>query len=120
MHTHTKTWTISTALLLLACGPKPSEPEPATSAPTPVQEQPANHEHAAPTPIALELPAVPAGAKVAFVEPIEGATITGALENGKVAVPVKMGAEGIVVKPAGPVEAGSGHPGRLRVGGILG
>ncbi|HKU38183.1 MAG TPA: DUF4399 domain-containing protein [Polyangiales bacterium] len=96
------------AVVLTACSQKPAEPptEPAPApAAAPVQTTPA----AAPTPPVLELPAIPEGAKVMFIEPTDGAKLTGPLENGKIAVNVKMGAEGITVKPAGAVEAGSGH-----------
>jgi hypothetical protein len=60
-----------------------------------------------------------------FLEPTDGAKIEGPLENGKVRVAVKMGAEGIAIKPAGPVEAGSGHhhilvdSGALAAGGVV-
>ncbi|MET0385793.1 MAG: DUF4399 domain-containing protein, partial [Polyangiales bacterium] len=60
-------------------------------------------------PPSLELPAIPAGASVSFLEPADGATVRGPAENGKVSVPVKLGAENIAVKPAGQIEAGSGH-----------
>jgi hypothetical protein len=92
-------------LMLAACGEKPSEPAAAPAEPA-----------AAPTPTAapaappsVELPAIPDGAKVTFIEPTDGAKIEGPLENGKVSVALKMGAEGITVKPAGQIEAGSGH-----------
>ena len=106
---HTKalsTYLASSALIaLFACGEKPAEP----AAPAAPPAAPA----AAPTPAApppsIALPAIPAGAKVWFVEPADGAKVTGPLEAGKVSVPVKMGAEGIAVKPAVEVEAGSGH-----------
>jgi hypothetical protein len=96
------------SLALFACGEKPSEQaappaEPATAAPP---AAPA----AAPTPPpSTELPPIPDGAKVSFTEPVNGAKIQGPLEDGKVAVAVKMNAEGITVKPAGQLEAGSGH-----------
>jgi hypothetical protein len=111
--------------LLLACN-KPaaepaatteSEPAPAApAAPTPVAPVPAepspaahaDHPAAEAGPVG-PLPAIPAGAKVMFVTPHDGDKIAGPLENGKVAVKVKMGAENIAIKPAGPVEAGSGH-----------
>jgi Domain of unknown function (DUF4399) len=98
------------AVALSACGPKPSEPpaEPAAPAAEPAPAAPA----AAPAPAAppsVELPAIPEGAKISFIEPLDGAKVTGPLENGKVTVAVKMGAEGILVKPAGQIEAGSGH-----------
>jgi hypothetical protein len=98
-----------TAVVLASCGQKPAEPPPepvAPVAPAPAPAAPA----AEPTPPpVIALPAIPEGAKVSFTEPADGAKIQGALEDGKIAVNVKMGAEGIVVKPAGAVEAGSGH-----------
>lgn len=63
----------------------------------------------APSEAAGGLPAIPEGAKIQFVEPTDGATVEGPLADGAVQVSVKMGAEGIAVKPAGMVEAGSGH-----------
>jgi hypothetical protein len=96
------------ALALIACGPKSEQAEAPPAAP--VAEPSAAHaDHAAAAAVAMELPAVPAGAKVAFIAPLDGAVIEGPLENGKIAVAVKMTAEGIATKPAGPVEAGSGH-----------
>ncbi len=95
-----------------ACGNKASEPAPsAQPAATPAVPSPAAAAPATPAPAAplAALPAVPAGAKVSFVEPKDGEKVEGPLENGKVFVPVKMAAEGIAVKPAGPVDAGSGH-----------
>ena len=92
------------AVAVLASCQKPAEP-----AATPAVEPPPAAPAAAPTPPVIELPAIPEGAKVMFTEPADGAKLQGALENGKIAVNVKMGAEGIAVKPAGAVEAGSGH-----------
>jgi hypothetical protein len=51
----------------------------------------------------------PAGAKVFFVSPSDGAEVKGALTDGKVKVPVKMGVANIVVQPAGEVVKGTGH-----------
>ncbi|HCH63134.1 MAG TPA: rod shape-determining protein RodA [Deltaproteobacteria bacterium] len=45
---------------------------------------------------------VPEGAKVMFVAPADGATIQGPVK-------VKMGIEGMTVKPAGTMEANTGH-----------
>jgi hypothetical protein len=98
------------ALALSACNEKSEPaPEPGSAAPAPAAAPAAPAAAPAQPPPAAELPAVPAGAKVMFLEPVDGAKIEGPLENGKVAVHVKMGAEGIVIKPAGAVEAGSGH-----------
>jgi len=101
--------------LMVGCGGQaaPAEPVPAPEAP-PAAEAPAaaaEHVHPAPAPEAppVEQPAVPAGARVFFVAPKDGETVTGALENGKVSVSVKMGAENITVQPAGEVVAGTGH-----------
>jgi hypothetical protein len=46
---------------------------------------------------------------VSFVDLKDGAKIEGPLAEGKVKVLVKMNAENITVKPAGQIEAGSGH-----------
>ena len=104
---------IACALTLLACRQQseaPAEPAPpAAPAPAPAAPAAAHDQHDPAAAAAVELPPVPAGARVFFTAPIDGMKIVGPLENGKVAVPIKMGAEGIVIKPAGPVEAGSGH-----------
>jgi len=109
---HTKTLRLSFAasslVLTLACGEKPSEPAPAPSEPA-APAAPAAPS-AAPTPgQGFELPAIPAGAKVSFVDLKDGATIEGPATDGKIKVLVKMAAENILVKPAGQIEAGSGH-----------
>jgi hypothetical protein len=98
-------------LLLLACGEKPSEPAPAPAEPAPPAAPAEPSAPAAPAtpPPSFELPAVPAGAKVSFVDLKDGAKIEGPLIEGKVKVLVKMNAENITVKPAGQIEAGSGH-----------
>jgi hypothetical protein len=96
------------SLVLLACGDKPSDSAPAAE-PAPAPPAAPAAPAAAPTPPSAELPPIPDGAKVSFTEPVNGAKIQGPLADGKVAVPVKMSAEGITVKPAGQLEAGSGH-----------
>lgn len=103
----------SALLLAVACGEKhedsvaPATPaaEPAPSAPAPSTAPAAPAANAPST----ALPAIPEGAKVYFVEPQADAKIQGPLVDGKVSVPVKMGADNITVKPAGQIEAGSGH-----------
>lgn len=101
--------------VLFACGRKNTDaPAPAAEpAPSAANEPAAAREpSAAPSPASapsVALPAIPEGAKVFFVEPSDGAKIQGALVDGKVSVPVKMGAEKIEVKPAGQIEAGTGH-----------
>ncbi len=45
---------------------------------------------------------VPEGAKVFFVEPKDGATVTSPVK-------IQMGVEGMEVKPAGKIQDGSGH-----------
>jgi hypothetical protein len=108
MHTPTRRLSLaaSSLVLLLACGEKPSEPAPAPAEPA-APAAPAAPPPAAPP--SVELPAVPEGAKVFFVEPKDGAKIEGPLTDGKVKVMVKMGAEKIEVKAAGQIEPGSGH-----------
>jgi hypothetical protein len=76
------------------------------------QEEAEGDEHAAhaeDVPVPADMPAVPAGAKISFVAPDAGATIEGRAEEGTVEVALKMGADGIAVKPAGEIEVGSGH-----------
>jgi hypothetical protein len=49
-----------------------------------------------------DMMAIPEGAKVMFIAPAEGATVTSPVK-------VKMGVEGMTVKPAGTTEANTGH-----------
>jgi hypothetical protein len=102
----TKTLLAASSLtLLLACGEKPSEPTP-----VPTEPQAPAAPAAAQTPgQGFELPAIPAGAKVSFVDLKDGSSVEGPVIDGKVKVLVKMAAENILVKPAGQIEAGSGH-----------
>jgi hypothetical protein len=106
-------WLLALALGIGCGGQAPAEPAPPAPEAPPAAAAPGADEHVHPTPSAaappLELPAVPAGARVLFVAPKDGEKIVGPLENGKVTVALKMGAEGITVQPAGPVAAGSGH-----------
>lgn len=105
--------TLALCLLFVACNKPADAPAAATEnePAAPAAAAPAaDHEHPAAEPsAALPLPAVPAGAKVMFTSPHDGDKVEGPLENGKVAIKVQMGAEGIVIKPAGTVETGSGH-----------
>ncbi|MET0384472.1 MAG: DUF4399 domain-containing protein [Polyangiales bacterium] len=109
--------TLLTMLVVLACGEKHEESTAAPTEPTPSKpnEPGTPSPSAAPaTPPAAHapstaLPAIPEGARVFFVELEDGAKIQGPLVDGKVAVPVKLGAENIAVKPAGQIESGSGH-----------
>lgn len=103
---------LAAVLLVAACGEKPTDAaavEQAAPAAQAVAPEHADHAPAAAAAPVSELPPVPQFAKVSFVSPVDGATIEGPLENGKIAVPVKMGVEGIALEPAGPVVAGSGH-----------
>lgn len=108
MHSRFNVVILSTCLM--ACGHAPSDsvaaadPPPAPAAPAPEVKAPAPAE-----PAVAALPEVPVGAKVFFVSPADAATLTGPLENGKISINVEMGATGITIKPAGAVEAGSGH-----------
>ncbi len=104
---------VSSLVLWAGCGQEQAAPAP-EPAPSPVAPA-ATHDHAAHDHAAAEgapvvaLPKLAPGAKVFFVEPADGATVTGPLENGAIKVTVKMGAEGVAIKPAGPLEDGSGH-----------
>lgn len=51
----------------------------------------------------------PPGAKVFFVSPADGASLSGPLVGGKLKFPVKMGVESIIVRPAGEIVKGTGH-----------
>ncbi len=80
------------------------------------EEQPAGTaaplEQAMPAPtIQPAPPAVtpPAGAKVFFIEPVDGAEVKGPLVDGKVAVTIKMGVENVAVQAAGKQIPGTGH-----------
>lgn len=104
-------------IVLNACGDKKQEPAapPAAESPAPTppsapaEPSAARAPSAATPPPSVALPAIPEGARVFFVDPPDGARIQGPLVDGKISVPVKMGAEKIEVKPAGQIEAGSGH-----------
>jgi len=108
IQTHRVVLFVALALCMTACGDKPAEPAAPPEVP-PAADIHSEHEHAAATAEAPALPTLAPNAKVFFTEPVEGATITGPLENGTVAVNVKMGAENVAIKPAGALEAGSGH-----------
>jgi Domain of unknown function (DUF4399) len=92
-------------LALIACAEKPADPVAAPAEPAPtVPAAPAVAENPS-----TALPAIPEGAAVSFIEPADGAKVEGPAVDGKVSVPVKMGATNLTVKPAGQIEAGSGH-----------
>ena len=84
-------------LLVAACDSEPAPmPAPPTPPPAPVHE-----EHPAP-PAAAPMEAAPEGATVSFASPADGATVSSPLK-------VSFAVEGIEVKPAGELAAGSGH-----------
>ena len=93
-------------LVLVACGGEPTPapvppPTPAPAAP-PAADPHANMpgmDHGA---AAAEFAPAPAGAKVAFVELAEGAAVKSPLK-------VRFSVEGMTVKPAGELAAGTGH-----------
>ena len=117
MHARIETRAVAViiAMLALGCGDKAAEPAPAPAPAAPAADPHAGHDHdhahdhAAAAPAEVPLPELAPNARVFFVEPAEGATITGPLENGAISVKVKMGAENVAIKPAGALEAGSGH-----------
>jgi hypothetical protein len=102
---------LAVVMLGSACGDKAAEPVPAAPAPAaPAADPHAGHDHAAMAaaePVAM--PELAPNARVFFVAPADGATITGPLENGAIGIKVQMGAENVAIKPAGAIEAGSGH-----------
>lgn len=91
---------------LAACNSEPTQ----SSKPAAPKVEHADHA-AQPAPGAASLKPVmaPPGAKVLFVEPQNGATVRGPLVDGKVVVHVRMGVEGIEVRPAGEQVDGTGH-----------
>jgi hypothetical protein len=94
--------------LSLACNSSEKDSSAGASpAPSTVAPAPDHADHAAQP--AAQPPTAPAGAKVFFVEPKDGAEVTGPVADGKVTVHVKMGAEGITVQPAGEQVQGTGH-----------
>lgn len=93
-------------LAVIACAEKPAEPTPAPAEPAP--SVPVAAPAAAENP-STALPAIPEGASVSFIAPADGAKVEGAAVDGKVGVAVKMGATNLTVKPAGQIEAGTGH-----------
>jgi hypothetical protein len=95
-----QTLAVLSSLLAFACG-KSAEENPAGAAPSTATPSAPALTATAPTP--------PPGAKVFFVSPTDGATVTGPLVEGKVNVPVKMGVEGIALEAAGAQKQGSGH-----------
>lgn len=82
---------IATTLLLVGCGEKASEPEaPAVAAP------------AETAPAAMPRTPSPDGARVFFITPADGATVTSPVE-------IEFGIEGMTVVRAGVDEEASGH-----------
>ena len=89
--------------LMFACG----DSEKNVTAPAPEKMNEANPAaeltgHGAHSTGGAHVGTVPDGAKVFFVEPANGATVNSPFT-------VKMGVEGMAVKPAGAIEDGTGH-----------
>jgi hypothetical protein len=97
----------SLGLLVAAC--KGEESAPAAEAPAAPAAEPAAEAPKQGAAMATQPPPIPPGARVFFVEPAADATIRGPLVDGRVEVAVKMGAEGMTIKPVPIVEAGAGH-----------
>src|SRR5205085_4957536 len=81
------------SFFLMACAP---QPPPAPAAPPPPAQAPA------PPAAPAEMQAPVEGARVFFIEPATGSTVTSP-------VTIKMGVEGMTVAPAGTVSPGTGH-----------
>lgn len=99
---------LSTALCFACNKTEPSQ----AAAPESKSAEPAHepaHEPAAHAAEASSVEAPPAGAKVLFEEPADSAEVKGAPAEDKVSVHIKMGVEGMEVKPAGEVVSGTGH-----------
>lgn len=95
---------LSSLSVASACSSDKSSPVAGSQAAATVHEA-----HPAPTPGQAAAVEPPPGAKVFFVSPTEGAALAGPLTEGKLKVPVKMGVEKILVRPAGEVVKGTGH-----------
>ncbi|MFT3927911.1 MAG: DUF4399 domain-containing protein [Myxococcales bacterium] len=95
--------------LCSALGACSTEPTQSSKPAAPSVEHTDHAATAAPGAAALKPVSAPAGAKVVCLAPEDGATVTGPLVDGKVVVHVKMGTEGIEVKPAGEQIDGTGH-----------
>lgn len=101
---HKGSWTFACvvcALLVGACEKTEEQPG-GTAAPLEQAAAPASQ----PAPPAVT---APAGAKVFFIEPKDGAELTGPTVDGKVQINIKMGVEGIGVQAAGQQVQGMGH-----------
>ena len=95
------------ALLLQGCSesPEPAKPQPETAqpaAPAPAAEQDAHAHHDTGQAGKLPRSTAPADAKVFFLEPSDGATVSSPLT-------VRFGLEGMDVVPAGTEKPDSGH-----------
>jgi hypothetical protein len=96
---------LSTLAVVAACTSS-EKSEPAVASQNAVA---AHQEHPPPSLGGAATVEPPPGAKVFFMSPADGANLTGPLENGKLKVPVKMGVENIIVRPAGEIVKGTGH-----------
>jgi len=90
------------ALLGGAC--EKTEEQPGGTAAAPLEQAAAPESQPAPAAVTA-----PAGAKVFFIEPTDGAELTGPVVDGKVQISIKMGVEGIGVQAAGQQVQGMGH-----------
>jgi hypothetical protein len=96
---------VSSALAIVsACSSEKSAPVASTQSAVA-----AHQEHPPPALGQVATVEPPPGAKVFFVTPADGANLSGPLVDGKLKFPVKMGAENIIVRPAGEIVKGTGH-----------
>jgi hypothetical protein len=106
---------LAVVLAAAACSKK-EEPAPVTTmaaaepAPMAMPSASGAHEgHDMPKAPSVEYAAPTVQGKVFFVGTKDGDTVKGPEADGKIAVMVKMGVEGLTIKPAGALEAGTGH-----------
>jgi len=98
-----RSWLFGLSLcVVLGIGCEKTEEEPSGTAAAPI-------EPAEPAPLLPAAPTPPAGARVFFIEPTDGAEVKGPAVDGKVSLTVKMGAENIAVEEAGKQAQGAGH-----------
>ena len=90
---------LACSAMIVGCGQDSAEP---ASGPNPAAEQHAAHEAEAPAAAALPRTASPEGARVFFITPSDGATVSNPVQ-------IEFGIEGMSVVKAGDATPASGH-----------
>ncbi len=93
------TMVLSCSIIIVGCGQDPAE---GPSGPDPAAEQHAAHEAETPAPVAMPRTASPEGARVFFISPADGDTVSNPVR-------IEFGIEGMSVVKAGDATPASGH-----------